>query len=51
MLGYVTLDGADTAILQQIRNCEAPAPGLRVKAVWAEAPVAHPMQLFWFESA
>ncbi len=51
MLGYVTLDGADTALLQQVRNCtpDALAPGLRVRAVWADSPVDHPMQLFWFE--
>ncbi|MDH3667928.1 MAG: zinc ribbon domain-containing protein [Paracoccaceae bacterium] len=51
VLGYVTLDGADAAMLQQVRNCDSPAPGLRVKAVWAERPVEHPMQLFWFEPA
>ncbi len=51
VLGYVTLDGADTAILQQLRNCYAPVPGLRVKAVWSNRPVEHPMQLFWFETA
>ena len=51
VLGYVTLEGADTAILQQVRNCPDPRPGLAVKAVWAEKPVDHPMQLFWFEPA
>ena len=52
ILGYVTLDGADTALLQQIRmpdGSAAPPPGMRMKAVWARQPVAHPMQLFWFE--
>lgn len=53
ILGYVTLDGASTAMLQQVRNCD-PAqlkPGLRMRVVWAETPVEHPMQLFWFEPA
>lgn len=51
VLGYVTLDGADTALLQQVRNCPEPKPELRVKAVWSQTPVDHPMQLFWFEPA
>lgn len=52
ILGYVTLDGADTALLQQIRTGGDPAaltPGTRMRAVWSQVPVAHPMQLFWFE--
>ncbi|MGI9464575.1 MAG: Zn-ribbon domain-containing OB-fold protein [Aestuariivirgaceae bacterium] len=52
VLGYVTLTGADTAMLQQIRNCDDPkllAPGLAMKVAWASSSVDHPMQLFWFE--
>lgn len=54
VLGYVRLDGADTLMLQQIRNysdANALMPGLAVKAVWAQQPVAHPMESFWFEPA
>ena len=49
VLGYVKLDGADTAMLQQIRNCGDPGrlePGLAVKAVWTQEPVDHPMQSY-----
>ncbi len=52
ILGYVTLEGADTAILQQIRNCDDPKqlkPGVAMKVAWSNEPVDHPMQLFWFE--
>ena len=54
VLGYVKLDGADTAVLQQIRNfgdVDDLQPGRAMKAVWADGPVGHPMQLFWFEPA
>ena len=52
VLGYVALDGADTLLLQQIRNYGSPdrlEEGLAVKAVWADGPVSHPMEAFWFE--
>ena len=52
VLGYVALDGASTLLLQQIRNygdATRLVAGLRVHVVWAEAPVDHPMELFWFE--
>ena len=51
-LGYVALEGATTLLLQQIRNFQSPEdlfPGLAVKVVWSQAPVAHPMETFWFE--
>lgn len=54
VLGYVKLEGADTLLLQQIRNygnADALQPGLAVKVVWAEQPVGHPMESFWFEPA
>ncbi|MEE8188350.1 MAG: zinc ribbon domain-containing protein [Kiloniellales bacterium] len=54
VLGYVRLEGADTLLLQQIRNYgEAArlAPGLPVQAVWSEDSVGHPMESFWFEPA
>lgn len=54
VLGYVRLEGADTLMLQQIRNVDEPErlePGLAVKAVWSEVPVGHPMESFWFEPA
>ena len=54
VLGYVRLEGADTALLQQIRNYGDPAslaPGLPVRAVWSEDSVGHPMESFWFEPA
>lgn len=54
VLGYVRLDGADTSMLQQIRNygdASELVPGLAVKVVWAEQPVGHPMEAFWFEPA
>ena len=52
VLGYVALDGADTLLLQQIRSygdSDRLTEGLAVKAVWADGPVAHPMEAFWFE--
>lgn len=50
VLGYVALEGASTLLLQRIRNAGAAvAPGLPVRVAWAETPVAHPMELFWFE--
>jgi uncharacterized OB-fold protein len=52
VLGYVDLDGADTLMLQQIRNIGDPArltAGLPLHAVWADQPVGHPMESFWFE--
>ena len=53
ILGYVRLEGADTLMLQQIRNVDAAdlQPGLAVKVVWAGEPVGHPMESFWFEPA
>lgn len=54
VLGYVKLEGADSLLLQQIRNYGDPArlvPGLAVRAVWSEDPVGHPMESFWFEPA
>ena len=54
ILGYVTLEGTDTAMLQQIRNCQDPGklvPGAAMTVKWATEPVDHPMQLFWFELA
>jgi len=54
VLGYVALEGASTLLLQQIRNYghagRLPA-GLPVRVVWADGPVTHPMELFWFEPA
>ena len=52
VLGYVALEGASTLLLQQIRNygnARRLGAGLPVRAVWAEEPVDHPMELFWFE--
>ena len=51
MLGYVEVEGASSLLLQQIRNLgdHALEPGLPLKVVWSEAPVEHPMELFWFE--
>ena len=52
VLGYVALEGADTLLLQRIRNFGDPdrlIAGLALKAVWADGPVAHPMESFWFE--
>ncbi len=54
VLGYVRLDGADTLMLQQIRNygdASALEPGLAMMVAWAEQPVGHPMESFWFEPA
>lgn len=53
-LGYVALDGASTLLLQRIRNygdVRRLVAGLPVRVVWAPGPVAHPMELFWFEPA
>jgi uncharacterized OB-fold protein len=51
ILGYVALEGASTLLLQKIRHVDARAvgAGLAVRVAWAEEPVAHPMELFWFE--
>jgi len=54
VLGYVALEGASTLLLQQIRNygdARRLTAGLPVRAVWADGPVTHPMELFWFEPA
>lgn len=53
MFGYIALDGASTMLFQQLRNVDPDAlvTGLPVKAVWNDAPVDHPMRLFWFEPA
>lgn len=50
-LGYVALEGASTLLLQRIRNVDARrlGAGVVVRVAWAEEPVAHPMELFWFE--
>jgi uncharacterized OB-fold protein len=53
-LGYVALDGASTLLLQQIRNygdAQRLIAGLPMRVVWADGPVGHPMELFWFEPA
>lgn len=53
-LGYVALDGASTLLLQQVRNYGDPrrlTAGRPMRVVWAEGPVGHPMELFWFEPA
>jgi hypothetical protein len=52
VLGYVELEGASTLLLHQIRNYGDPGTlraGLRMRVAWADEPVGHPMQLFWFE--
>lgn len=51
VLGYVEVEGTSSLLLQQIRNLgdHALEPGLPLKVVWSEAPVEHPMELFWFE--
>ena len=51
ILAYVALEGASTLLLQRIRGvgAEGPSPGLAVRVAWADTPVAHPMELFWFE--
>lgn len=52
VLGYAALEGATTLLLQRIRqvqNASELVPGLRLKVVWSQAPVAHPMETFWFE--
>lgn len=54
VVGYVTLDGASTALFGQIRNAGDPdelTEGTPMKVVWTDDPVDHPMQLFWFEPA
>jgi uncharacterized OB-fold protein len=53
VLGYVALEGASTLLLQRIRATDSHplVAGLPLRAVWADAPVAHPMELFWFEPA
>lgn len=54
VLGYVRLEGADTAMLQQVRNYGDPErlkPGLAMAVAWADGPVGHPMESFWFEPA
>ena len=54
VLGYVSLEGTSTLLLQQIRGYGDPAQlaaGLPVRAVWSQVPVDHPMELFWFEPA
>ncbi len=53
-LGYVALEGASTLLLQRIRNygdARRLTPGLPVQVAWADEPVGHPMELFWFEPA
>jgi len=52
VLGYVELDGATTLLLHRIRNFGDPAgltAGRAMRVAWQDAPVAHPMELFWFE--
>lgn len=52
VLGYIRLRGARTAMLQQLRNISDDDNleiGMPVKAGWADGPVEHPMELFWFE--
>jgi len=50
VLGYVALEGASTLLLQRIRNAGTRAlAGLAVCVAWSAEPVAHPMELFWFE--
>ena len=51
ILGYVALEGASTLLLQRIRNVDAHdlGAGIPVRVAWAEEPVAHPIELFWFE--
>lgn len=54
VLGYVALEGASTLLLQQLRNYGDPGrlrAGLPVRVAWADGPVRHPMELFWFEPA
>lgn len=54
VLGYVALEGTSTLLLQQIRNygdIGRLVAGLPVRVVWADEPVDHPMELFWFEPA
>jgi hypothetical protein len=39
-------------MLQQLRNVsddDRLAIGMPFKVVWADEPVGHPMELFWFE--
>ena len=52
VLGYVAVEGASTLLLQQIRDGGHPQRlrvGLPLRVGWAEGPVQHPMELFWFE--
>lgn len=51
VLGYVALEGASTLLLQRIRHAGGRdvLSGLPVRVAWAREPVAHPMELFWFE--
>lgn len=52
VLGYVRLEGADTLMLQQVKNYRDPSvlePGLPVNVAWSDKPVGHPMESFWFE--
>lgn len=51
VLAYVRLDGADTLFPHLLRNCviQQVQYGLRVKVVYANKPVVHPIQLMWFE--
>ena len=54
VLGYVAVEGASTLLLQQIRSygdARRLRAGLPLRVVWADAPVRHPMELFWFEPA
>jgi uncharacterized OB-fold protein len=54
VLGYVALEGTSTLLLQQIRGYGDPerlVAGLPVRVAWSDAPVDHPMELFWFEPA
>ena len=54
VLGYVQLEGASTLLLHQIRNYGDPSrlvAGLPMRVAWADGPVGHPMELFWFEPA
>jgi uncharacterized OB-fold protein len=54
VLGYIALEGASTLLLQQVRNygdVRRLKAGLPLRVVWADGPVGHPMELFWFEPA
>jgi len=52
VLGYVALEGASTLLLQRIKghgDVKRLVAGLALAVAWADSPVDHPMELFWFE--